>query len=62
MGSGCARAFFMAAMLAVLSGCAGNEPRAILTAAELDAMIRVEVEQIEPGRRDDNVVAAALQP
>jgi hypothetical protein len=45
----------------ILCGCASSTPRAILTASELDAMIRVEVEQLQPAQADDRVVAA-LQP
>jgi len=51
----------MAAAVMILTGCAGSQPRAILTAGELDAMIRVEVERIEPMPTDESVVAA-LQP
>jgi hypothetical protein len=45
----------------ILGGCAGSEPRAILSAGELDAMIRVQVTPIEAARADATVVAA-LQP
>ena len=61
MRTGRAGTFLAIAVLAALGGCAGNEPRAILSAGELESMIRVEVELIEPERSDDNVVAA-LQP
>ena len=61
MRTGRAGAFLMAAAVMILAGFTGNQPRAILTAGELDAMIRVEVERIEPGPADESVVAA-LQP
>ena len=47
--------------LVALGGCASVEPRALLTAAELDSMIQVEVQPIEAPRSDETVVAA-LQP
>ena len=61
MSTGRAGAFLMAAAVMILAGCAGSQPRAILTAVELDAMIQVEVERIEPMPADGSVVAA-LQP
>ena len=61
MSTGRAGAFFIATTLMILGGCASSTPRAILTAGELDAMIRVEVEQLRPAQADDAVVAA-LQP
>ena len=61
MSTGRAGAYLMAAALMILAGCSGSQPRAILTAGELDAMIRVEVERIEPMPPDESVVAA-LQP
>jgi len=61
MSTGRAGAFFIATTLMILCGCASSTPRAILTASELDAMIRVEVEQLQPVQADDTVVAA-LQP
>jgi hypothetical protein len=61
MSTGRAGAFFIATTLMILGGCASSTPRAILTASELDAMIRVEVEQLQPVQADDTVVAA-LQP
>jgi hypothetical protein len=61
MRTGRAGTFLAIAVLLALGGCASNEPRAILSAGELESMIRVEVELIEPERSDDNVVAA-LQP
>ena len=61
MSAGRALAFSLATILMMLVGCAGNEPRAILSASELEAMIRVEVQQIQPAPADDAVVAA-LQP
>ena len=61
MSTGRALAIFLATTIWTLGGCAASEPRAILSAAELEAMIRVEVEQIEPAPAADAVVAA-LQP
>ena len=61
MSTGRAGALLVAATVMILGGCAGNEPRAILSAGELDAMIRVQVTPIEPARADATVVAA-LQP
>ena len=61
MRTGRAGTFLAIATLLALGGCASNEPRAILSAAELESMVRVEVEVIEPAGSDDNVVAA-LQP
>ncbi len=61
MGTGCAKVLLASALLTALGGCATRPTGAILSAAELDSMIRVEVERLEPARRDENVVAA-LQP
>lgn len=61
MSTGIGRAVLAAAILAALGGCASNTPPAILAAGELDAMIRVEVEQLQPAQAGDAVVAA-LQP
>ena len=49
------------AMLIALGGCATGEPVVLLSAAELDAMIRVEIQTLEPDMREENAVAA-LQP
>ena len=49
------------AMLIALGGCATGEPVAHLSAAELDAMIRVEIQPLEPDMSEENAVAA-LQP
>ena len=49
------------AMLIALGGCATGEPVALLSAAELDAMIRVEIQPLEPDMPEENAVAA-LQP
>ena len=61
MNTGCVRISLLLAVLAVTSGCATSEPQAILSAAELDAMIRVEVKTIEP-REPVAVLAAVDQP
>lgn len=61
MRTGRADLFLALAILAALGGCAGSEPRAILSAAELESMVHVEVEMLEPERPGDTVVAA-LQP
>ncbi len=61
MSTRSAGTILVAAILVALGGCASSAPRAILTAGELDSMIRVEVEQLEPAQSDDSVVAA-LQP
>ena len=61
MGTGRARTLLVFALLTTLGGCATGEPRPILSASELDSMIRVEVEQLEPASADESVVAA-LQP
>ena len=61
MGTGRARALLVFALLTALGGCATGEPRPILSASELDLMIRVEVERLEPASADESVVAA-LQP
>ena len=61
MRTGREKAILAIAILAALGGCASGEQRAILSAAELESMIRVEVVAIETERTDENVVAA-LQP
>jgi hypothetical protein len=61
MSTGRAGALLVAATVMILGGCAGSEPRAILSAGELDAMIRVQVTPVEAARADAAVVAA-LQP
>jgi hypothetical protein len=49
------------AMLIALGGCATGSPVALLSAAELDAMIRVEIQPLEPDTPGEDAVAA-LQP
>ena len=61
MRTGRARTLLAIMILTALGGCASNEPNAILSATALEAMIRVEVETLEPARPADAVVAA-LQP
>lgn len=48
MTTGCARIAMLVAVLALAGGCAARQPDAILSAAELDAMISVEVTLLEP--------------
>lgn len=48
MNTGCARIGILLAVVALCSACAAQQPGAILSAAELDAMIRIEVSAIEP--------------
>ena len=61
MRTGRANSLFAIAILAALGGCANNEPRAILSAADVESMIHVEVETLEPARPDE-IAVAALQP
>ncbi len=61
MRTGRADILLAIAILAALGGCASSEPRAILSAAQLESMVHVQVETLEPARPDDTVVAA-LQP
>jgi hypothetical protein len=61
MRTGRATTLLAIAMLMGLGGCASSKPRAILSAAELESMVHVEVELLEPERPDETVVAA-LQP
>ncbi len=61
MSTGNAKVMLACALLAALGGCAAGNPKPILSAAELDSMIRVEVERIEPAHPGDTAVAA-LQP
>jgi len=61
MRTGSANVLLLFAVLGVLGGCATGGPKPLLSAAELDSMIRVEVEPIEPAPSDAAVVAA-LQP
>ena len=48
-------------MLIALGGCVTGEPVVLLSAAELDAMIRVEIQPLEPDTPGEDAVAA-LQP
>ena len=59
MSTGSAKALFAAVLATILAGCAAGQPQPILSAAELDAMIRVEVERIEPQRPDARMIVAA---
>ena len=60
MNTGCVRISLILAVLAVASGCASQGPQPILSAKELDSMIRVEVRLIEPA--PETVIAANDQP
>ena len=48
MNTGRARIGILLTVLALCGACATQQPSAILSAAELDAMIRVEVSVVEP--------------
>ena len=65
MNTGCARITLLLAVLAVGAGCASQQSassqRAILSAAELESMIRVEVRRIEPTDAE-SIIAANDQP
>jgi hypothetical protein len=53
-------------MLIALGGCATGKPVALLSAAELDAMIRVEIRPVETDIPEagitDETSVAAVQP
>jgi hypothetical protein len=61
MSTGRARGLFLCAILAALGGCASSAPEPIISAAELDSMIRVEVLPVEPPMNDE-IAVAAVQP
>jgi hypothetical protein len=62
MSTGRAALILSLLAMAALSGCASvAEPGALLSATELDSMIRVEVVPVEEVTTDETVVAA-LQP
>ena len=61
MNTGRATISLILAALALASGCASRQPDAILSAKELESMIRVEVQIIEPAA-PDAVIAANDQP
>jgi hypothetical protein len=61
MSTGSVKALLVCAILVALGGCATGEPAAILSAAELDAMIRVEIRPLETEIPDETAVAA-VQP
>lgn len=48
MNTGRVRIAVLLVLLGLGSGCATQQPGAILSAADLDAMIRVEVRLVEP--------------
>ena len=65
MSTGRVRITLIVAVLALGTGCASQQPastqQAILSAAELESMIRVEVRRIEPVE-SDTIIAANDQP
>jgi hypothetical protein len=61
MSTGCAKTLLACATLFALGGCATSEPQTILSAAELDSMIQVEIQPLETGIYDETAVAA-VQP
>ena len=61
MTTGRAKISLLLTALAIASGCASQPADAILSAAELESMIRVEVHVIEP-ETTDTYVAANDQP
>ena len=60
MSTGRVRITLILAVLALGTGCA-SQPQAILSAAELESMIRIEVRSIEPVE-SDTIIAANDQP
>jgi hypothetical protein len=62
MSTGSAKILLGCAMLIALGGCATGEPVALLSAAELESMIRVEIVPLEPGTPDETTTFAAVQP
>ena len=61
MSTGSAGTLLGLAILVALGGCATAEPPALLSAAELDSMIRVEIEPLKPEFPGEDTVAA-VQP
>ena len=61
MNTGCARILVATALLLALGGCAGSGPEVLISAAELESMIQVQVEVLEPAPADEAMVAA-VQP
>jgi hypothetical protein len=61
MSTGRAKALLACAALVALGGCASSEPQTILSAAELEAMIRVEIRPLEPAMPGETAVAS-VQP
>jgi hypothetical protein len=66
MSTGSAKSLLVFAILAALGGCASGKPQPILGAAELESMIRVEIQPLETdipeaGITDERSVAA-VQP
>ena len=66
MSTGSARTLLACVMLFALGGCATSEPPAILSAAELESMIRIEIRPLETDRPgieiSDETAVAAIQP
>ncbi len=61
MSTGCIKLLLACAIVTVLGGCATGKPATILSAAELESMIRVEIEPLKPDMPGENAVAA-VQP
>jgi hypothetical protein len=66
MSTGSAKALLVFAILAALGGCASGKPQPILSAAELESMIRVEIRPLETDIPEagitDETSVAAVQP
>jgi hypothetical protein len=62
MSTGSAKILLGCAILIALGGCATGEPVALLSAAQLESMIRVEIEPLEPGMPGASTTVAAVQP
>ena len=61
MSTGRAKTMLATALLFALGGCASSQPQAILSAAELESMITVEILPLEPEAPAETTVAA-VQP
>ena len=59
MSTGSAKTLLVCAILFALGGCASNEPQTLLSTAELEAMIHIEITPLEPEPAQDAIVALA---